>query len=137
MRRLLFVAAALITAATLAGGAGATVGRDAFAGVWIGVEIPVGDGSTDVMSISGPSSDGSRKWLYYETNASGYCNGGPLSAEGTAHAVGNLLTVTVTFTHCFNGSPGAFPPPFDLIMTATGDGRIDSSGVIFSRLGRG
>lgn len=136
VRRLLLLAAALIAAGALAGGTGATVGKDTFAGVWVGVEIPVGDGSTDVMAISGPSSDGSRKWLYYETNASGYCNGGPLSAEGTADAVGNVLTVTVMFTYCFNGSPGAFPPPFNITMTATGDGHINWNDVIFSRVGR-
>jgi hypothetical protein len=109
--------------------------RDAFTGVWVGVESPVGDGSTDLMAISGPSSDGSRKWLYYETNASGYCSGGPLSAAGAANAVGNLLTVTVTFTHCFNDSPGSIPPPFDITMTSTGNGQIDWNGVIFTRAG--
>jgi hypothetical protein len=77
MRRLVLFATALTAAAAMAGGAGATASRDTVTGVWVGVEIPIGDGSTDVMAISGPNSDGTRTWLYYETNASGYCNGGP------------------------------------------------------------
>ena len=89
------------------------------------------------MAISGPRADGSRTWLYYETNASGYCNGGPLSAAGTASAVGATLTITVTFTSCANGQPGAFPPPFQITMTSLGNGTIDWSGVIFNRLGSG
>jgi hypothetical protein len=36
---------------------------------------------------------------------------------------------------CANGQPGAFPPPFQVTMTATGDGQIDWGGVIFSRAG--
>jgi hypothetical protein len=136
VRRVLLLTAALTAAAALAGGAGSNVGRDTFAGVWVGVEAPVGDGSTDVMAISGPGSDGSRKWLYYETNASGYCGGGPLTAEGTAQAAGSVLTVTVALTHCLNGSSGSFPPPFGITMAATGDGHIDWSGVIFSRVGQ-
>src|SRR5690348_4216761 len=65
-------------------------GRDTFTGRWVGIESPIGDGSTDVMAISGPNADGSRTWIYYETNASGYCSrggGGPLTAAGTAHAI--------------------------------------------------
>ena len=88
------------------------------------------------MAISGPEADGSRNWVYYENNASGICSpggGGPFSASGTGHVVGDTLTVTVTFTKCWNGLPGAFGPPFDISMSATGDGHIDWSGVIFSR----
>jgi hypothetical protein len=117
----------------MAVGAGASVGKDTFAGVWIGVET-TGDGSTDTMAISGPRSNGSRTFLYYETDAS-YCGGGPLAAAGTAHADGDLLTVTITFTRCLNGSAGAFPPPFEITMSATSDGHIDWGGVILSRLG--
>jgi hypothetical protein len=95
VKRLLVLVAVLATAATIVASAGATVGNDLFAGLWVGVENP-GDGSTDVMAITAPRSDGSRTWLYYETNASGYCGGGPLSAKGTAHSVGNVLTVTIT-----------------------------------------
>jgi hypothetical protein len=83
------------------------------------------------MAIGGPNSDGSRTWRYYETNASGYCGpggGGPLSAAGTARAVGATLT---------NGQPGAFPPPFQITMTSLGNGTIDWNGVIFNRLGSG
>jgi hypothetical protein len=113
--------------------------RDAFTGRWVGVEVPgVGDGSTDFMVISGPNADGSRTWAYYETNASGYCSpggGGPLSASGTGHVVGDTLTVTVTFTECANGLPGAFSPPFELTMIATGDGHLDWGGIILSRGG--
>jgi hypothetical protein len=140
LKQLLLLAAACTGAVTLAASAGATVTRDPFAGVWVGIEIPVGDGSTDTMAISGPNSDGSRNWRYYETNASGYCSpggGGPLSAAGTASAVGATLTVTVTFTRCGNGQSGAFPPPFQITMTSLGNGKIDSSGVIFTRLGSG
>jgi len=138
VKRLIALAAALTAVASLVSGAGATVGKDTFAGRWVGIEAPVGDGSTDIMTISGPNSIGARNWVYYETNASGYCSpgdGGPLTAAGTAYAVGDTLTVTVTFTKCANGLPGAFPPPFDLNMTATGDGHINWGGVIFSRAG--
>lgn len=133
--RLLLLAAVCALAATFAAAAGAAPGRDPFTGVWIGVESPVGDGSTDVMAISGASSSGDRTWLYSETDASGYCGGGPLSASGTASTAGTVLTVTVTATHCFNGSPGSFPPPFQITMTSLGGGQIDWSGVIFNRLG--
>jgi hypothetical protein len=133
--RLVLLAAACAGAATFAVTAGATPGGDPFTGVWIGIESPVGDGSTDVMAISGAGADGTRTWRYYETDASGYCGGGPLSASGAASAAGSVLTVTVTATHCFNGSPGSFPPPFQLTMTSLGGGRIDSGGVIFNRLG--
>jgi hypothetical protein len=140
LKQLLLLAAACTGAVTLAASAGATTTRDPFAGVWVGIEIPVGDGSTDTMAISGPNSDGSRTWRYYETNASGYCSpggGGPLSAAGTASAVGATLTITVTFTRCANGQSGAFPPPFQITMTSLGNGEIDWSGVIFTRLGSG
>lgn len=138
MKRLIVLAAALIAAASLANAAEATAGRDTFAGRWVGIEVPVGDGSTDIMTISGPNATGSRTWVYYETNASGYCSpggGGPLRAAGTAYAVGDTLTVTVTSTQCANGLPGTFPPPFELTMTATGDGHINWGGVILSRAG--
>lgn len=133
--RLLLLAAACVGAATFATGAGTASGVDPFTGVWVGIEAPVGDGSTDVMAISGAGASGTRTWLYYETDASGYCGGGPLGASGTAAATGNVLTVTVTATHCANGSPGSFPPPFQITMTSLGSGQIDSSGVIFDRLG--
>lgn len=140
MRHLLLLTAACAGAVALAASAGATIPRDSFTGVWVGIEVPIGDGSTDVMAISGPNSDGSRTWRYYETNASGYCSpggGGPLSAAGTARAIDATLTITVTFTHCANGQPGAFPPPFQITMTALGNGTIDWNGVIFNRLGSG
>jgi hypothetical protein len=86
------------------------------------------------MTIGGPNANGVRTWVYWETGAS-YCGGGPLSASGTATAVGGELTVTVTFTKCANGSPGAFPPPFDTTMDLTSNGNIDWVGVIFSRYG--
>ena len=140
MKQLLLLAAACTGAVTLAASADATATPDSFTGVWVGIEIPIGDGSTDTMAISGPNSDGSRRWRYYETNASGYCSpggGGPLTAAGTARVIGATLTVTVTFTRCANGQPGAFPPPFQITMTSLGDGTIDWSGVIFNRLGSG
>lgn len=134
LKRLVLFAVICVAVAVPAANAGATAGHDPFAGVWIGIESPVGDGSTDVMAISGADAGGSRTWLYYETNASGYCGGGPLSAAGTASAVGSVLTVTVTATHCFNGSPGSFPPPFQLTMTLLGVGQMDWGGVILNRL---
>ena len=118
--RLLLLAAACLGAATFATGAGAAAGSDPFTGVWIGIESPVGDGSTDVMAIGAAGASGTRPWLYYETNASGYCGGGPLSAAGTAVASGSVLTVTVASTHCANGSAGSFPPPFQVTMTSLG-----------------
>jgi hypothetical protein len=133
------VSAIIALVLVLPAAAGAA-GQDEFTGVWVGVEIPVGDGSTDYMAISGPRADGSRTWRYWETNASGYCSpggGGPLSAAGTASAVGDTLSVTVTFAHCANGLPGAFPTPFSITMTAIGDGQINWGGVIFVRRGAG
>jgi len=140
LKQLLLFAATCISALTLAASVGATTTRDSFAGVWVGVEIPIGDGSTDIMAIGGPNSDGSRTWRYYETNASGYCGpggGGPLSAAGTTRAVGATLTITVISAQCTNGQPGAFPPPFQITMTSLGNGTIDWNGVIFNRLGSG
>lgn len=125
------------SAATFATIGAAARGGDAFTGVWVGIESPVGDGSTDVMAISGASAQGTRTWRYYETDASGYCGGGPLSASGSATTDGSQLTVTVTVTHCSNGSAGSFPPPFQITMTSLGNGQIDWGGVIFNRLGPG
>jgi hypothetical protein len=45
--------------------------------------------------------------------------------------------VTVTVAKCANGLPGALPTPFDISMTATGDGHMNWGGVIFSRAGTG
>jgi hypothetical protein len=137
LKLLAAIATATAAVLVLAAQAGA-VGRDSFTGRWVGIEIPVGDGSTDSMVISGPADNGTRTWLYYETNASGYCSpggGGPLTAAGTAYAVGDTLTVTITFAQCANGLPGAFPPPFEQTMTATGDGHLDWGGIILSRAG--
>jgi hypothetical protein len=136
----LVVAAIAASAVLVSTAAAAAAGRDAFAGHWVGVEVPIGDGSTDYMSISGADADGVRHWQYYETNASGICSpggGGAFSASGTGSVVGDTLTVTVTFTECWNGLPGAFGPPFDISMSTTGDGHVDWSGVIFSRAGAG
>jgi hypothetical protein len=140
MLRMTLLAAATIAAATaLASAAPAgAAGRDAFTGRWVGVEIPIGDGSTDYFVFGGPNANGVRTVRYYETNASGYCGpggGGPLSASGTATSAGDTLTVTFTSATCANGEPGAFPPPFDTTMTATGNGHVDWGGVIFSRAG--
>jgi hypothetical protein len=135
LRQVVVLAALLVAAAAMAGGARAAT-SDPFTGVWIGVESPIGDGSTDVMAIGTPRADGTRTWLYYETNASGFCGGGPLSAAGTTTSAGSVLTATVTGTHCFNGSPGTIARPFDITMSATGDGHVDWAGVIFSRLGK-
>jgi hypothetical protein len=132
------LAAAAVTAATvvlLAAAPAGAAGRDPFTGHWVGVEIPIGDGSTDYMTIGGPNASGVRTWVYWETGASYCSDGGPLSASGTGQVVGGTLTVTVTFTKCANGLPGAFPPPFDISMFATGDGQINWGGVIFNRYG--
>jgi hypothetical protein len=134
-KRLLLLTVVCLAAGGFATSAGAVTASDPFAGVWIGIESPVGDGSTDIMAISAPATGQTRTWLYYETDASGYCGGGPLAAAGTATTVGNLLTVTVTVTHCFNGSVGSSPPPFQLTMTSLGNGELDWGGVIFDRLG--
>ena len=141
MLRMTWLAATVIAAAAIGAWAvpvSAQAGQDPFTGVWVGVEVPVGDGSTDVMSISGANANGVRHFNYYETNASGYCGpggGGPLTASGTATSAGDTLTVTFTSAKCANGQPGAFPPPFQATMTATGDGHIDWGGIIFSRAG--
>jgi len=134
VKGLLVLVAAFAAAATLTATASAA-GRDTFAGIWVAVESPVGDGSTDVMAIGRPRADGSRTWLYYETYAT-FCGGGPLTAAGTALADGDVLTVTVTFTRCANGSAGAVLPPFTIVFTAVGDG-LDFGGLVFTRLGAG
>jgi hypothetical protein len=135
LRTTWFVATAIAAAAILAAAAPAGAGgQDAFTGVWVGVEIPVGDGSTDVMNISAPEADGTRTYRGWETFAT-YCGGGPLTTSGTARAAGATLTVTITFVQCANGSPGTVPPPIVFTMTATGGGHINSGGVIFSRVG--
>jgi len=110
-------------------------GQDPFAGHWVGVEVPIGDGSTDYMTISGPNASGTRTWVYWETGASYCSDGGPLRASGTGTAVGGELTVTVTFTKCANGLPGAFPPPFVTTMDLTGNGQLDWVGITFNRYG--
>lgn len=136
IKRLLVLAAVGLMAAILAVGAGAV--GDPFAGAWIGHDPapPAGDGSTNYMAIGRPATDGSRKWLYYETDASGFCAGGPLAAVGTGRSVGAVLTVTVTRTRCANGSPGGIPRPFDITFVATQDGRLDGGGgVFFTRVG--
>jgi len=131
------VIAALAAAAALAVSGDAAPSRDPFAGAWVGVEVPIGDGSTDYMLIGRPAVDGRRTYLAYETGAS-FCGGSPLSAlasAGLGYVTGNVLTVTITNAYCFNGSPGAFPLPVDVTMAATPDGHIDAGGVIFSRIG--
>jgi hypothetical protein len=134
----LAVALFAVAAVLVSGAPAGAVGRDAFTGHWVGIEIPVGDGSTDYMVISGPNANEKRTWEYWETNASGYCSpggGGPLSAAGTGYVVGDTLTVTITSAKCANGLPGAIPLPFDISMFATGGGHINWGGVIFSRAG--
>lgn len=125
-------AAVLVSAAPAAASGGTLTGN------WLGVETPIGDGSLDTMIIT-RNGRGRLIWRYRETNASGYCvpGGGPLTAQGTAHVVGHTLNVTVTRAKCANGSPGAFPTPFGISMTATGNGQINWGGVIFSRAGSG
>jgi hypothetical protein len=125
--------------ATVLVSAGAASVNDLFAGLWIGHEPapPAGDGSTDYMMIGRPGPGGARMWLYYETNASGYCaGGGPLAAAGKGRSEDNVLAVTITWTRCANGSPGAIATPFDVTVTAAGDG-LDFFGVPFTRLGSG
>jgi hypothetical protein len=132
---LLAMAAVAATALLVSASPAGAAGRDAFTGQWTGVEVPIGDGSTDYMVISGPNASGLRTWVYWETGASYCSDGGPLSASGTGQVVDGTLTVTVTFTKCANGLAGAFPPPFDISMFTTGDGHINWGGVIFSRAG--
>ena len=77
---------------------------------------------------------GRRRYLAYETGAT-FCGGSPLSplfSAGFGYSTGSVLTVTITTAHC---SPGAFPLPVDVTMTATSDGHPDAGGVIFSRIG--
>ena len=135
-RMLVFVVATCAVAAVLASGAGATGSSDPFAGIWVAQEGPPpnGDGSTDFIAIGRPGRNGTRTFLYAETSAT-FCGGGPFAAAGTGHSEGNLLTLTNTGFRCANGSPGAFPAPFNIVVTATGDGRIDwGGGLIFSRV---
>lgn len=135
VRRLLIVAAVLALTATTVVSTGAASLSDPFTGVWIGREEPPpnGDGSTDFMVIGSPGRGGNRTWLYYETWAT-FCGGGPLSASGVGRSEGAVLTVTVTRFRCSNGSPGAFPAPFELTMEAMADGHIDWGGVVFTRV---
>jgi hypothetical protein len=132
----LAVAASAVVAAVFAGSSEAA-SQDPFAGAWVGVESPVGDGSTDYMFIGAPGTNGKRTYLAYETGAT-FCGGSPLSplfSAGFGYSTGSVLTVTIASAHCFNGSPGAFSLPVDVTMTATSDGHIDAGGVIFSRIG--
>ena len=59
--------------------------------------------------------------------ASGYCaGGGSLAAAARGRPEGDVLTVTVTWIRCANGSPGAIAAPFEIAtVTTTPDGRID------------
>ena len=135
MKRMFVFAATFAVASVLAAGVGATGFSDPFVGVWVAQEgpPPSGDGSTDYMAIGRPSRNGTRTFLFAETGAT-FCGGGPFVAAGTGHSEGNTLTVTIMGFRCANGSPGAFPAPFELVMTATGDGHIDfGGGLIFSR----
>jgi hypothetical protein len=136
IRRMFIIAATCAVAAALAAGVGATGFSDPFAGVWVGQEAapPTGDGSTDYMAIGRPSSNGTRTFLYAETWAT-FCGGGPFFASGTGISESKVLNATITAFRCANGSPGAIPPPLQISMTATGDGRIDwGGGLLFSRV---
>jgi hypothetical protein len=132
-KRLVLLAASAAAAAVFAGSSAAAP-ADPFVGAWVGVESPVGDGSTDYMVLGAPGAHGVRSYHAWETWAT-FCGGGPLASSGTAVSAGNVLTVTIAFAACANGSPGAFPLPVVVTMTATGDGHIDAGGVIFSRIG--
>jgi hypothetical protein len=132
-RRKVLLAVCAAVAAVFAG-SGAAALADPFVGAWVGVEAPVGDGSTDYMVFGAPGANGVRSYHAWETWAT-FCGGGSLKTSGTAVSAGDLLTVTITSVACANGSPGAFPPPIVVTMTATGDGHIDAGGVIFSRIG--
>jgi len=137
MSRKIVLAATCAAVAAVFAAPSAAAPADPFVGAWVGVESPVGDGSTDYMVLGAPGPNGRRTYLAYETGAS-FCGGSPLSplfSAGFGYSSGNLLTVTITTAHCFNGSPGAFPLPVDVTMTATSDGHIDAGGVIFSRIG--
>jgi len=139
VRRALVVGAVAALATVIVSG-GFAANRDAFAGLWVGQELapPAGDGSTDFMAIGLPKQDGTQSWLYYETNASGYCaagGGGPLTAFGTGTANGTVLTVTVRTAVCANGAAGSFPTPFDLPVTSVDGDHVEFSGVAMSRIG--
>jgi hypothetical protein len=130
----LTLAAALLVSAAPVAASGGTL-----TGTWLGVEIPVGDGSLNAMTIT-RNGQGTLIWRYHETNASSYCSlggGGNLNSQGTAHVHGHTVNVTVKSAKCSNGLPGAFPTPFFISMTATGDGHINWDGLIFSRAGFG
>ena len=133
-QRFVLLAACAAVAAVFAGSSAAAP-ADPFVGAWVGVESPVGDGSTDYMVLGAPGAKGVRSYHAWETWAT-FCGGGPLASSGTAVSAGNVLTVTITSAACANGSPGAFPLPVVVTMTTTGDGHIDAGGVIFSRIGR-
>ena len=130
----LVLLAACAAAAAVFAGSSVAAPADAFVGAWVGVESPVGDGSTDYMVLGAPGAKGVRPYRAWETWAT-FCGGGPLASSGTAVSAGDVLTVTITSAACANGSPGAFPLPVVVTMTATGDGHIDAGGVIFSRIG--
>jgi len=134
---LVFAVAASAAVAAVFAGSSAAGPADPFVGAWVGVESPVGDGSTDYMLLGAPGPNGRRTYLAYETGAT-FCGGSPLSplfSAGFGYSTGSVLTVTITTAHCVNGSPGAFPLPVDVTMTATSDGHLDAGGVIFSRIG--
>ena len=133
-QKLVLLAACAAAAAVFAGSSVAAP-ADPFVGAWVGVESPVGDGSTDYMVLGVPGAAGVRRYRAWETWAT-FCGGGPLASSGTAVSAGNVLTVTITSAACANGSPGAFPLPVVVTMTAIVDGHIDAGGVIFSRIGR-
>jgi len=142
LRRALAVGAVVALAAVIAVGGGFAANRDGFTGLWVGQELapPNGDGSTDFMAIGLPTKDGTQSWLYYETNASGYCaagGGGPLTAFGSGTASGTVLTVTVRTAVCANGAPGSFPTPFDLPVTSVDADHVEFSSVPMSRIGGG
>jgi len=133
-RLILLVAVGGIVIAAAFAGAGAAR-ADTFVGAWVGVESPVGDGSTDYMVIGAAGPSGVRAYAAWEDWAT-FCGGGPLSSWGTAVSDGGNLRITITGFECENGSSGATPPPIVLDGFATGDGRIDIGGVIFSRIRR-
>ena len=133
-RRFLVLGAALAVVATVLVSTGAASAHDPFAGVWISPEgqSPDGDGSTNITAIGLPGQNGARSWVWYETFAT-FCGGGPMAAAGKGRSEGQVLTVTVTWLRCANGSPGSTPTPFDLTFDATTDGHLDLGGLIFTR----
>src|SRR5262245_29682359 len=133
-RRILVLGAALATLAAVFVGAGAAAPADPFVGAWVGVESPVGDGSTDYFVTGAPGKDGVRAYHGWEDWAT-FCGGGPLTTWGTSRSVGDTIYTTITSARCANGAPGAFPLPVTVSAFATGDGHINAGGVIFSRIG--